>query len=449
MNHIASPKSKKILGWGSLWAIGVGLVISGDSFGWNNGWAISGPYGFLIPFSLISLMYFSIIHCNIQLGLYFPNANNPSIYSEKAFGKMASKIVLFFMFIEYVFTLPILAIAIGEYLAFIFHNRISSTWIAYSFILFFCFINLFNIKLSVIFIWTLSILAIFELCIYFFFIGPNFSVTHLQSAIPFNHYDLYSILQSFPYAIWIFLGIEGISLLTKEIKPVQFKKNFIKGYYTSFITVFILTITVFTLTAGSNLWDIEKWGALVNENEHPLPHNLATTLGTKNLVVQIFTSIGLFGLVASLQSLNLASIQLTQSILISDWKISRNTLKLSSLIIFIISIISIKYFNAKYLIEFSVFGALGFYLMNACSYLEISSLKNKFKFTQLDANQNISRRKNLVIHLFIICMVIINLIRFIYWETKYFIGFLLLFLIYLIGIKFYNKKIFNNKVSKH
>jgi len=40
-----------------LWAIAVGLVISGEYFGWNYGWGATGTVGFLIATLLVTLMY--------------------------------------------------------------------------------------------------------------------------------------------------------------------------------------------------------------------------------------------------------------------------------------------------------------------------------------------------------------------------------------------------------
>ena len=39
-----------------LWAIAVGLVISGEYFGWNYGWGAAGTVGFLIATLLVTLM---------------------------------------------------------------------------------------------------------------------------------------------------------------------------------------------------------------------------------------------------------------------------------------------------------------------------------------------------------------------------------------------------------
>ena len=42
------PALKRSLGAFRLWGIAVGLVISGEYFGWSYGWAQAGTLGFLV-----------------------------------------------------------------------------------------------------------------------------------------------------------------------------------------------------------------------------------------------------------------------------------------------------------------------------------------------------------------------------------------------------------------
>jgi len=49
------PQLKKVINTYQLWSIAVGLVISGEYFGWNYGWQTSGTIGFLISTLLVML----------------------------------------------------------------------------------------------------------------------------------------------------------------------------------------------------------------------------------------------------------------------------------------------------------------------------------------------------------------------------------------------------------
>jgi ethanolamine permease len=50
------PGLKKTLGGLHLWGIAVGLVISGEYFGWSYGWALAGTLGFLVTTVFIAVM---------------------------------------------------------------------------------------------------------------------------------------------------------------------------------------------------------------------------------------------------------------------------------------------------------------------------------------------------------------------------------------------------------
>jgi len=46
------------------------MVISGEFFGWNLGWAITGPLLFFVPVAMVALMYIGLFNIN-KLSLIF------------------------------------------------------------------------------------------------------------------------------------------------------------------------------------------------------------------------------------------------------------------------------------------------------------------------------------------------------------------------------------------
>ncbi|RYY15940.1 MAG: ethanolamine permease, partial [Chitinophagaceae bacterium] len=67
MNQSSSEVLKRTLRPVHLWAIAVGLVISGEYFGWNYGWAVSGTVGFLIATLVVTLMYIAFVFSFTEL----------------------------------------------------------------------------------------------------------------------------------------------------------------------------------------------------------------------------------------------------------------------------------------------------------------------------------------------------------------------------------------------
>ena len=57
-----APGLKKTLGTFQLWGIAVGLVISGEYFGWSYGWASAGTLGFAVTVVFVALMYTCFIY---------------------------------------------------------------------------------------------------------------------------------------------------------------------------------------------------------------------------------------------------------------------------------------------------------------------------------------------------------------------------------------------------
>ena len=55
------PSLKKAITTTQLWAIAVGMVISGEYFGWNYGWAVAGTIGFFWATLLVTVLYLAFI----------------------------------------------------------------------------------------------------------------------------------------------------------------------------------------------------------------------------------------------------------------------------------------------------------------------------------------------------------------------------------------------------
>ena len=75
---------KKVLTPLHLWGIAVGLVISGEYFGWNYGWAVTGPVGFLLATLLVTVLYVTFIFSFTELTTVIAQAGGPFAYSHRS-----------------------------------------------------------------------------------------------------------------------------------------------------------------------------------------------------------------------------------------------------------------------------------------------------------------------------------------------------------------------------
>ncbi|HEV7984627.1 MAG TPA: amino acid permease, partial [Steroidobacteraceae bacterium] len=92
---------KRTLGGLHLWGIAVGLVISGEYFGWSYGWAQAGTMGFLVTTVFIAVMYLTFIFSFTELTTAIPHAGGPYAYSYRAFGPVGGYIAGFSTLIEF------------------------------------------------------------------------------------------------------------------------------------------------------------------------------------------------------------------------------------------------------------------------------------------------------------------------------------------------------------
>ena len=71
---------KKVLKPVHLWALAVGLVISGEYFGWNYGWRVAGTMGFLIATFIVTILYITFVFSFTELSTAIPHAGGPFAY---------------------------------------------------------------------------------------------------------------------------------------------------------------------------------------------------------------------------------------------------------------------------------------------------------------------------------------------------------------------------------
>ncbi|GLU51703.1 ethanolamine permease [Dyadobacter frigoris] len=279
---------KKVLKPIHLWAIAVGLVISGEYFGWNYGWGVSGTIGFLIATLLVTIMYVTFIFSFTELTTSIPQAGGPFSYAHRAFGWWGGLIAGYATLIEFLITPPAIAFALGSYTHFLYPN-ITVLETAFACYVIFIAINMFGIKESALFSLVVTLLAVGELLLYVGIVAPHFSYeTFVTDPMPFGWQGVFAAL---PFAIWFYLAIEGVAMVAEEVEDP--KRTISLGYIYGILTLVILALAVMIFTGGVANWK------LLSTIDYPLPAALGIVLGRDNSWTQLFASLGLFGLIAS------------------------------------------------------------------------------------------------------------------------------------------------------
>jgi ethanolamine permease len=296
MIQVSAETLKRTLKPIHLWAIAVGLVISGEYFGWNYGWGVAGTIGFLIATLIITVMYVTFIFSYTELTTAIPHAGGAFAYSYRAMGPFGGLIAGYATLIDFLLATPAIAFALGSYLHFL-YPAIPVLASALFFNVVFIFINILGVKESATFSVFITILAVAELLLFMGVIGPHFKMAnYVANPMPFGWTGIFAAL---PYAVWFYLAIEGVAMVAEEVKDPE--RNIPKGYISGLATLTFLALGVMIFTGG-----ITDWRKLANL-DYPLPEAIAVVLGKGNGLTKIFASIGLFGLIASFHGTILAS----------------------------------------------------------------------------------------------------------------------------------------------
>jgi ethanolamine permease len=279
---------KRVLKPIHVWGIAVGLVISGEYFGWNYGWGVSGTIGFLIATLLVTVLYITFIFSFTELTTSIPQAGGPFAYSFRAFGWWGGFIAGYATLVEFLITPPAIAFALGSYTHFLYPS-LSVLQVAFACYILFIGINLMGIKESATFSLYVTILAVAELLVYIGIVAPHFSFdTYLRDPMPFGWQGVFAAL---PFAIWFYLAIEGVAMVAEEVENP--KKTISIGYIYGILTLVLLALAVMIFTGGAVHW------SGISNIDYPLPAVLGHILGRDSELTHIFASLGLFGLVAS------------------------------------------------------------------------------------------------------------------------------------------------------
>ena len=104
-------------GFWSLWALGVGAVVSGDFFGWNFGLDAGGFGGLAIATGLVAVMYLGMCCSVAEMAAALPHSGGPYSFARTALGPWGGFASGLAATVEYVLTPAVIVVGIGGYAA--------------------------------------------------------------------------------------------------------------------------------------------------------------------------------------------------------------------------------------------------------------------------------------------------------------------------------------------
>jgi ethanolamine permease len=286
---------QKTLGTFQLWGIAVGLVISGEYFGWSYGWASAGTLGFTVTALFVAAMYTAFIFSFTELTTSIPHAGGPFAYSKRAFGPLGGYLAGAATLIEFVFAPPAIALAIGAYLNVQFPAVDPKTAAVCAYLVFMT-LNIAGVQIAASFELAVTLLAIFELLVFMGVVSPGFSAANFVKGgwagqDSFSLAAIPGIFAAIPFAIWFFLAIEGVAMAAEETRDP--KRSVPIAYIAGILTLVLLALGVMVFAGGAG-----DWTKLANIND-PLPQAMKLIVGENSGWLHMLVWLGLFGLIAS------------------------------------------------------------------------------------------------------------------------------------------------------
>lgn len=259
--YFAKRTLRKYAGVFSLWALGVGAVISGHYSGWNLGLGVGGFGGFLIAAIVIGIMYVCLCYCLAEMSPALPHTGAAYSFARSAMGPWGGYLTGVAENIEYVITPAVIVFFIGAYMTGIFPATAEFPWVWWivGYVIFLG-LNLLGVELSfkvsvIVTLLALAVLAIFWIsAIPYFDFGRwalNIGVDPATGTTvelpegngPFMPLGWMGVLAALPFAVWLFLAIEQLPLAAEEShNPKQdMPKGLLLGILTLVISATLIT----------------------------------------------------------------------------------------------------------------------------------------------------------------------------------------------------------------
>jgi len=317
--YFQQRKLRRHAGVWSLWALGVGAVISGDFYGWNFGLSTAGFGGLLIATVVIAIMYYGLCYSIAEMSPALPHTGGAYSFARSAMGPWGGFLTGLAENMEYVITPAVVVGAMGLLMQALVIDMFDVTgdpwwnsepfWWAVFYVIF-VGVNVIGIEATMRFTVVITVLALGVLAIFYvsalvsgdFDPGLWFNIpkdwdAETTSALlsdgggPFLPFGISGIFKALPFAIWFYLAIEEIPLAAEEsLDPARdVPKGTIWGMHTLVITGALILL----LNSG-----VDGGAGVIGLSGTPLFDGFIGIFG-EGFAAEILALFGLIGLIAS------------------------------------------------------------------------------------------------------------------------------------------------------
>ncbi len=238
----------------SLWALGVGAVISGHFSGWNLGLAVGGWGGMLVAAGIMAVMFLALSFCIAEMSAALPFSGGSYSFARMALGPFWGFMSGVCEHIEYVLTPGVICYFIGAYLGAILGPDVPAPvwWIA-TYALFMA-LNMVGVALTFRVTLVVTLISLLVLLFFCAVAWPHvdfgrwaLNIAPDGSELPgggglFLPMGYGSILACLPFAVWLYLAIEELPMASEEsVDPVRdMPRGIIAALVTLIATAFLI-----------------------------------------------------------------------------------------------------------------------------------------------------------------------------------------------------------------
>jgi len=293
---------KRYAGVWSLWALGVGAVISGDFSGWNLGVGQAGFGGFLVAAVIITVMYLGLCYSIAEMSPALPHTGGAYSFGRSAMGPWGGFVTGLAENMEYVVTTAVVCYFAAAYLQNIFTTPDAAQplwW--FGLYVVFVGLNVFGVEESLKFVVFITLLALTILAIFYVSALPLFEWEKLWNIAPdpgqstFLPRGWLGVGAALPFAIWLYLAIEQLPLAAEESHDPKrdMPRGLIWGLMTLIVTGVLVTFLNMGIGGGAAFFG--------TQTEEPLLEALKLTIGVTN--ARLLGLVAVAGLIASFHAI--------------------------------------------------------------------------------------------------------------------------------------------------
>jgi ethanolamine permease len=298
---------KRHAGVWSLWALGVGAVISGHYSGWNIGLAAGGWGGMAIAGAIIAVMYLGLTYSIAEMAAALPHTGGAYSFSRTAMGPWGGFLTGLAENVEYVLTPAVIVFFIGTYLTSIFDtpNAWQPLYWVGAYVVF-VGLNAVGVALSFRLTVTVTLLALACLAVFWVAALPvaDFSrwalnigaggVELADGGGPLLPFGWTGVLAALPFAVWLFLAIEQLPLAAEE--SVDPSRDLPRGIILGMFTLLVSACLVVWLNAS-----VAQGSYALGSSGEPLLDGFRAVFGSG--LAKALALVAITGLVASFHTI--------------------------------------------------------------------------------------------------------------------------------------------------